>query len=357
MSSADQPKPLSGEEARQLTEHLAALTKAGVPLAPALRAAAEEIPSRRLAEAMTSLAGELEAGRSLEMILAANPRFVPDHMRRLIETGIRSGNLSDVLVQLVDIDRTSVDLRRSIRLAVAYPLLLVALAISLVAFLAWFIIPGLRQIFLDFKMDLPASTVALIWLGGNQGLSWIFAGIGVGLIVILGLRLAMSHARWRAMILRIPLVGPMLLWRAVADWSRLSALLLQQGMSLPESLGLASIASRDAYLAVRGQRISRSVGLGVKLADALKTESGMPKSLAPLISWGEDKGALPDAFRTAGEMFDSRVQLRSALLQSVLPPIAFIVVLLVAFWLISAMMGPLVHLIFDLSGGGAKKHR
>jgi type II secretory pathway component PulF len=84
-------------------------------------------------------------------------------------------------------------------------------------------------------------------------------------------------------------------------------------------------------------------------------EPGMPKSLAPLVSWGEAQGALPDAFRTAGEMFENRVQLRSALLQSILPPIAFIIVLLIAFWLVKAMMGPLVQLITDLSGGGGHK--
>jgi type II secretory pathway component PulF len=355
MSSGDQSKPLSGEEARQLTEHLAALTKAGVPLAPALRAAAEEIPSRRLAEAMTSLASELEAGRTLEMILAANPRFVPDHMRRLIETGIRSGNLSDVLVQLVDIDRTSVDLRRSIRLAVAYPILLVALTVALVGFLAWFVIPGFRQIFADFRTQLPWQTLVLIWLGEGHGLNLLAVVVGVALVVIVGLRIALSDSGWWRLVMRVPFVGPMLLWRGVADWSRLAALLLEQGLSLPESLGLAASGTRDPYIAAQGQRVSRSIGLGTRLGDALAMEPGMPKSLAPLVSWGEAQGALPDAFRTAGEMFENRVQLRSALLQSILPPIAFIIVLLIAFWLVTAMMGPLVQLITDLSGGGGHK--
>ena len=265
MSGTDQPKPLSGEEARQLTEHLAALTKAGVPLAPALRAAADEIPSRRLAEAMTSLAAELEAGRTLEMILAANPRFVPDHMRRLIETGIRSGNLSDVLVQLVDIDRTSVDLRRSIRLAVAYPLVLISLAVLLVAFLAWFVIPGLRQVFLDFKTNLPLPTKMLIWLGGDHGLLWIIEGIGAGLLVILALRLLLSDVNWRSLVVRIPFVGPMLLWRGVADWSLLAALLLEQGLSLPESLGLAEGKETEDVGIAGGGEVVRE---GRVLADA-----------------------------------------------------------------------------------------
>jgi type IV pilus assembly protein PilC len=260
-----------------------------------------------------------------------------------------------VLVQLVDIDRTSVDLRRSIRLAVAYPLVLISLAVLLVAFLTWFVIPGFARIFLDFKTELPAQTVALIWLSEGHGLNLVAVALAAALVVIVGLRIAMSDSGWWRLVMRVPFVGPMLLWRGVADWSRLAALLLEQGLSLPESLGLAATGTRDPYIAAQGQRVSRSVGLGAKLGDALSTETEMPKSLAPLVSWGEAQGALPDAFRTAGEMFENRVQLRSTLLQSILPPIAFIVVLLTAFWLVSALMGPLVHLITDLSGGGHKK--
>ena len=252
MSNADRPKPLSAEEARQLTEHLAVLANAGVPLAPALCAAAAEIPSRRLAEAMSALAAELEAGRSLEMILAANPRFVPDHMRRLIETGIRSGNLSDVLVQLVDIDQTSVDLRRSIRLAVAYPLVLVVLAVALVAFLALYVIPGFSEIFADFKTQLPIQTKVLIWLSAGHGLNLIVGALIAALVVIVGMRFALSDYGWCWLVIRIPLVGPMLLWRGVADWSRLAALLLEQGLSLPESLGLAATGTRDPFIAAQG---------------------------------------------------------------------------------------------------------
>jgi type II secretory pathway component PulF len=86
----------------------------------------------------------------------------------------------------------------------------------------------------------------------------------------------------------------------------------------------------------------------------LTARNRLPISMVPLVSWGENHGALADSLRTAGEMFENRVRLRSALLQSILPPITFIVVLFMAFWLASAMLMPLVHLISDLSGGHVK---
>src|SRR5262245_9673797 len=114
----DHAFPLSREEARLLAEQLAVLTKAGAPLASGPRAAAEEVPSRRLADALNGVAERLEHGRSLDDVLRSGPRLMPEHMLRLIETGIQAGNLAEVLSNLVEIDRASFDVRRSIRLAI-----------------------------------------------------------------------------------------------------------------------------------------------------------------------------------------------------------------------------------------------
>jgi type II secretory pathway component PulF len=173
--------------------------------------------------------------------------------------------------------------------------------------------------------------------------------------LIVGLRFSLTARWWRRLVVHIPFIGPMLLWRSVADWSRLVALLLEQGMTLPASLGLAATGVNDPLVAAEGQQISRAIGYGRQLGDALRTSPDMPASLGPLVQWGETHGALPDAFRTAGEMFENRVKLRSALLQSILPPIAFIVVMLVALFLVSAMFMPLIKLITDFSGGGMHK--
>jgi type II secretory pathway component PulF len=349
--SLPQPNPLSDNEARQLAEHLSLVTQAGLPLAPALRVTAQEIPNRRLSQALTALFHDLESGQSLENILESNPHFLPPYMRRLIETGSRSGNLPEVLVQLVEIDRTSADLGRSIRQAIAYPVFLMILTVVLTVFLAWYVMPQLSQVFADFKTALPMQTVVLMWLLREGGWRLVAILCAIILIVIVVLRVSLSAPRWRRIVMRIPFVGPMLLWRGVADWSRLAALYLDQGLPLPESLSLAAAGVNDSFVAAEGVRLSQSVVMGRKLGEVLSTTRRLPASLIPLVSWGENQGALPEAFRTASEMFENRIQLRSVLLQSILPPIAFIVVLLLAFWLIGAMLLPMVHLINDLSGG------
>ena len=232
MSQSERPQPLSEEEARQLAEHLAVLTKSGLPLSPALRAAAAEIPNRRLSLAMSTLTKEMEAGKSLDQVLAANPRLLPPHMQRLIETGVRSGNLPDVLVRLVDLDRTSADLRRSIRSAVAYPLLLVTLWLMLVAFLALYVMPDLGKVYHDFHTILPLPTVWLMKLSGDwpwRAFAFFLAAVPM---IIVGLRVSLRPLGWQRLLTHIPLIGRTLLWRGVANWSRLLSLLVAAANSV-----------------------------------------------------------------------------------------------------------------------------
>ncbi len=203
---------------------------------------------------MVRLAGELEMGRSLDNILRNNPRFLPPHMQRLIETGVQSGNLPEVLVQLIEIDRSAADLRRSVRLAVAYPIMLIVLWMILVALFAGYVLPDLLHVFDDFKMNLPLPTKALKWVAGKWMLRVVgFLAAAIPMIIV-SARIVRRPLGWQRLLTDIPLIGPTLLWRGVANWSQLLALLLRQHIPLPEALRLASSGVGAPIMTVAGLR-------------------------------------------------------------------------------------------------------
>jgi type II secretory pathway component PulF len=347
--AASKAPALSGEDARQLVEHLAVVTKSGMPIAPALRAAAAELPHQRVAAAMSRLASELEMGRSLDSILRNNPRFLPPYMQRLIETGVQSGNLPQVLVQLLEIDRSAVDLRRSVRLAIAYPIVLLLLWTILVALFAGYVLPDLLRIFDEFHTNLPLPTKMLTWISGTGALRVVgFLAAAIPMVIV-SFRIVRRPFAWQRLVIDIPLFGPTLLWRGVANWSRLLALLLRQQIPLPEAVRLAANGTSAPVITIGALRAARSVEAGRKLADGLALVRMVPASIVPLVRWGEDHGALPEALDAAAEMFERRVHLRATFLQSVLPPLAFIFIATGTLWLTNAMVLPLVGLIRDLS--------
>ena len=347
----DKPERLNSEESRQLAEHLAALAHSGLPLPGGLRTAAEEIPNQRLAAAMVQLASQLEAGRSLDAVLADNPRMMPAHMRRLIETGVRSGDLPTVLVRLVDLDRTSLDLRRGVWQAIAYPFLLFGLLLAVTIFILMYVAPGMGRVFEDFRTELPLPTQILMAISGSQIVPIAVAALAMIAGSVILMRIILPGAWWQAIIARIPLIGPTIQWRGAANWSRLLSLLLRENTPLPEAMQMAAEGVDSPLMRAHGARIARVVAAGVSLPDAVDGLGVMPASLSPMLHWGQEHGLLPEALDRAAEMFETRVQLRAALLRSILPPVTFIFIALAALMLMNSLMAPLVKLIGDLSGG------
>ncbi len=120
------PKPLSEREAAELVGRVADLSKAGLPLAPGLRAAAAELPDSRLAAALKRLAASLDHGQTLDQAMAAEGRALPAHFQALVAAGIRSGKLGQTLEEFVEFRQTTSDIRSSVWVALVYPAVVLA---------------------------------------------------------------------------------------------------------------------------------------------------------------------------------------------------------------------------------------
>jgi type II secretory pathway component PulF len=348
-------KPLSAGDARQLAEQLATLTSSGLPLAQGFRAAAAECPSRHLRGAMETLAGKLESGQTLEDILTGDPRFLPQHVQQLLIAGVRAGNLPEVLARLIEIDRTSADLRNGIRQAVAYPFVVLALwAAIVVAFSLW-AVPQIVAIYRDFRMNLPLSTVILLRISGPGALRLVAFLAAAIPMLLYGMRVSLKSQSWQRLLSEVPLFGPTIVYRGVANWARLFALVLRQNVPMPEAAKLAASGVDMPLMTIAGLRIAKSIAGGRKLADAITLVGSVPASIIPLVRWGEDHGALAEALDCVAEMFESRAKLRAALIHAVLPPLAFVVLAVGTFFVANATMSPLMGLIQDLSAGGRRR--
>jgi type II secretory pathway component PulF len=344
-----------------MAEQLAVIANAGLPLAAGLRAASEEMPSRRLSTAMSAVAERLETGRSLDDVLRGSPQMMPEHMLSLVETGVRAGNLPAVLAQLVEIDRASFDFRRSIRLAIAYPLLLLTLCSMLIVFTTIYVLPDLKTALpgsdkdLIWRIDLPWATAALFWFSGKHVLATFGVGIAAATMAIVLTRISIPPQQWRWMQTRIPLIGPAFLWRGIANWARLVSLLLKQGLPAPEALRLAATGVNDSLMAVEGLRLARTTSHGRSISDGLGVIGSLPASIVPIVRWGEEHHSIAAAFDTVAEMFEHRLKQRAALLQATLSPLAFIVVATLAAWFVNAMFMPIADLLDAFVSWGPRR--
>jgi type II secretory pathway component PulF len=347
--------PHPADDASDLGGAIASLVASGLPIEQGLRAAARELPRGRTAAALDRLANQLEQGQVLEAALAADHRRLPAHLRALVVTGLRSASLGRVLAEFVAAERRAADIHRQIVLALSYPAFLLLLMSGLFVLFCVAVLPGMIEIYDDFDADLPAITVALTEV--SRFGPWMMLGNLVVLAAAwLFIWLSMNIAELRAVLLAAPLLGPVIRWAALARYSRLLALLTEMQLPLPQALELAGLGCQDAGLSHASRNVAKRVEAGMALSQALVTTRPFPRSMGPMVCWGEQAAlggaptaALADALRTAGEMFEGRLEAQLGLLRAIAPPLCFLFVVWGSLFLFSATMLPMVSLIERLT--------
>ena len=348
VAAREATEALSADEAQQVTSRIAQLVGSSLPLAAGLRAAAEECGSRRVAGAMHALASRVEGGQSLEEVLAHSPNLFPPHVSGLVLAATKTGKLGTALSELLEHQREVRGLRQSIRRGFAYPLFVASLATIVLLFALFGISETYVRMFEEFELMLPLSTRLLIWWR-DYGVA--FAGsllaACVGLAILL--RLTLPSASWWRMIAGVPLFGPLTYWTGLAEWCSLLSILIKNQIALPEALRLSAGGVKNAYVGQISMRLADRTAEGQSLSELLATNRPLPISLVPLVRWGERVGLLHEAFGTGREFFDRRVRVRALMLQSILPPILFVLVACSVVMVVAALFAPLFGLISGLS--------
>src|SRR5437899_3182337 len=153
---------LGAEELAAATRQLATLVGAGVPVAEALAAVAEQSEHPALVRALTVAEARLREGEPLADALAASPRVFPPLFRDLVRAGEASGALATVLARLADHTEASAALRARLRAALTYPAVMAAATAAVLIFLLAWVVPQLTQLFAETGTRLPLATRALI---------------------------------------------------------------------------------------------------------------------------------------------------------------------------------------------------
>ncbi|MBN1396078.1 MAG: type II secretion system F family protein [Pirellulales bacterium] len=340
----DSLKKLSAEDSAELAARIADLARSGLPLGDGLRAMAAELSGRWTHHTLHALADRLDAGEDLAEAMEAEGRRLPVCLRGVVLAGLRSGRLAEALDQYADLRRGRSELRRRVRQALAYPFfLLVAMAIISLA-VKYLIVDGFENIYRDFDTDLPKATELVLAVSGP--VAWVMVALAA-LFAAVPLLLAVSpEARWIwPALYKLPMLGPLLRWGNLSQFSRLMALLLEQRTPLPDALRLTAAGLRDPHLAHGCLRAAEDVEGGAALSESMTWQGQFPLGIVPLIQWGERAAALDDAFRAAGESFEGRIQMQGSLLEAVLLPLMLIFIGMYMGLVVVAIFMPLIRLV------------
>jgi type II secretory pathway component PulF len=287
---------ISPRELENFTRLLSSLLAAGVPLSRALTILHKEATSPAAAAKWKEIHGLVIDGMSLADAMAKSPETFPRVYVAMVQAGETGGFLDLVLAQIADFQAREKEMRAKVMTAMLYPLILLVLALGVVVFLLTFFIPRFQLIFASNNAALPVLTQVIVGISHgvrSYGL-FVLAAVLVGVVSLRSWFKSENGRRtWEGLILRAPVVGPLVAQFAMARFSRMLGTFLGASVPLVQALNVArkSIGNQILVDAV-SESITR-VSEGSQLGQSLANCKGLfPGSVIEMISVAEESGKL-----------------------------------------------------------------
>jgi type II secretory pathway component PulF len=344
---------MTADELIALNDQIAGMAKAGLPLDQGLAGLAREMGHGRLRTVTAGIAADLQSGTPLPEAVERRRADLPPFYAHLVNAGIRTGRLPEVLATLTAYARTVASTTAVVVESLFYPTVVLAFAAFLIGGLIVGVIPVFDTIYHDFGMKLPPVTEFVLEIGRHPiPVIVVPAGIALGLFTAwLALR-STEHGRQliARLVYGVPVIGTLIRAARLAAFADLLAILVEQEMPLPQAVRLAGDASSDPLMAGRIGVVQDRLEDGSAFGAAIRGLGLVPEWVAWMAGAGELRGTLAPALRQIASVYRRQVESRASMLRTVLP--AFLIIFTagipVAIFVL-AVMPPLFRLLEGLS--------
>jgi len=332
-------------------QQLAALVRAGLPILHAISMLARRQSHPVLRSVLRDVETRIREGTSLSQAFASRGDVFPRLYVAAVLAGERSGNLDETLSRYIAYTKQMVALKRRVRAATAYPIFLLGALILLVSVMTGFVIPRFQIIYEDFGGELPAMTqiVLAVGQGVRENLWW---GVPALLALFLGLTFWRRTERGRvtldALILKLPIIGPIVRDLAVAQLARSLATLLHGGITLVESFRVASETLTNRVLARTSGVVLRRLQEGQAFAESLEEAGWMPPLAIDIVRVGERAGSLAEMLDELAAFYDAELEVKLNQVTTLIQPILLVVMAGLVTFVLLSMYLPLFTFISTL---------
>jgi len=287
---------ISGRALENFTRLLSSLLAAGVPLSRALVILYKESSNPVASVKWREIHDSVIDGMSLADAMGKSPDTFPRVYTAMVQAGETGGFLDLVLAQIADFQAREKELRSKVMTAMLYPTILLVLALGVLVFLLTFFIPRFQLVFAGFGAALPLATQIVIGVSHTVRSYGLFVAAGV-VIAGLALRNWFSSEKgrrvWEGLMLRSPLVGPLVAQFAMARFCRMLGTLLGAGVPLVQGLNVARKSIGNQILVDAVGHSIEQVQQGGQLGASLAECRGLfPGSILEMISVAEESGKL-----------------------------------------------------------------
>lgn len=328
-------------------QQLAALIHAGLPVLQSIQMLRQRSPNPKLRQILGDVESRIKAGSALSDALAAQGDTFPRIYTASILAGERSGNLDDVLRRYVEYTKAIAQVRRKIRGALTYPLILLGAAFLLVAVLTTVVIPQFTSLYQNLNAELPTITTVVVGFSSavRENLYWLVPGIALASLGLASWRRTEKGRRtidrW---ILRVPLIGDLIRQMTTAQLARSLATLLAGGITLVESFQIALASVSNLELLRSTEPALPKIREGKPFTESLAGAGWVPPLAVDMIGVGERSGSLREMLDEVAGFYDAETEVKLGQLTTFIEPAILISMGAVVITILLAIYLPLLQM-------------
>ena len=325
------------------TQQLATLFEAGVPLDRALGILEELAPSPRLRVIVGDLQRSVRGGASLSEALAKHhPRPFSRLYINMVRAGEKGGVLEIALRRLAEFLESRAAFTEAVVSALAYPLVVTLVGGAAIVFLLTFVIPRFAGIFADLHQAIPLPTQILLSVSAAVRAHW-WVGVVALLAAVLGWRIwtgtADGRLAWDRILLRLPVIGPLVMKIETARFARTLGTMLQSGVPVLGALAVVGDMLTNQVVGRAVARLAETVKRGGTMAAGLAEHAGFPPLAVHMVRVGEETGRLEEMLLKVAETYENEVRVELKRVIGLLEPAMILAMgVLVAFIVVAMLM-------------------
>jgi len=328
-----------------LCTHLEQLDKAGVPLLDALADARDATDSDKLKDIMSDVYESVKGGVVLSQALSQHPKVFNEVFVGLIAAGERTGHLSSSFAHLSQHMKWVSELRRKVKKALTYPIVLLVVLIGVITVLMLAVVPKLTDFLISQGFELPIHTRALIAVADFFGHYWYFVVSFPFLFTMMLVFLYRYHEgfayKFDGMMLRLPILGKTVRKIDMARFTHFFSVMFRSGIDILDCLegGRRVVGNRVLQSSV--DMVKRAVSEGNSLTDALRMSNQFPNLVIRMFKVGEDSGNMDESLENITYFYDREVNDAVDGMVGLLQPVMTGIMGAMIFWIVASVFGPL----------------
>lgn len=330
------------------SRQLAVMLKAGISLSQSLNLIAQNTRKLALTRLIEDIKTDLENSLSFSESLEQHPDYFNQLTRKLIAVGEQSGQLEIMLDKIATHNEKMEYVKKKLRKALAYPLIVCLIAFSVSIVLLTCVVPQFESIFSSFETELPFLTCLIINLSNFFKNYYLMISLILGGLIFL-LKIVNNRSDYYFLLfdkfsLKLPLLGNILKTAIITRFIRTLAITYSAGLPLIESLNMITTVTGNSIYTNAAQQICAEIANGYSIERALRNTRLFPDLVMQMIAIGENSGTLEIMLYKLADFYDEEIDNAIELLTQLLEPAIIAILGLIVGTLVIAMYLPIFKL-------------